>query len=111
MDMKYIITESQYKLLSESSSMDRLKRRITKESFEKYILDMVADFPDLCDDYEDEYEYSDSIIAMAIEHFFSVNEDYFSESSYEEFIDRIFLLCRDWYGENLTKYYVLTCQE
>ena len=111
MDMKYIITESQYKLLSESSSMDRLKRRITKESFEKYILDMVADFPDLCDDFVDEDEYSDSIIAMAIEHFFEVNEDYFSESSYEEFIDRIFLLCRDWYGENLIKYYVLTCQE
>lgn len=111
MDMKYIITESQYRLLSESSSMDRLKRRITQESFEKYILDMVVDFPDLCRDYEDEYEYSDSIIAMAIEHFFAVNEDYFDEGSYEEFIDRIFLLARNWYGDYLMEYYMRTCQE
>jgi len=111
MDMKYIITESQYKLLSESSSMDRLKRRITKESFEKYILDMVADFPDLCGDYEDKYEYSSSIIAMAIEHFFAVNEDYFSEDSYEKFIDAIFLLGRKWYGDDLMEYYAQTCQE
>ena len=54
--MKYIISESQYELLSESSLMDRLKRRVNKESFKRYILDMVADFPDLCGDYADEYE-------------------------------------------------------
>ena len=90
--MKYIITESQYELLSESDLMDRLKRRVTKESFMKYILETQEEFPDLCGDYGDEYEYSGNIIAMAIEHFFAVNEDYFTENSYEEFIDRIFLL-------------------
>jgi hypothetical protein len=109
--MKIIVTERQYELLSETFSMDRLKRRITKEFFGKYILDMVADFPMLCEDFGDEYQYSDSIIAMAIEHFFAVNEDYFPEGSYEEFIDIIFPLCQNWYGEDLIKNYVLTCKE
>ena len=107
--MKYIISESQYELLSESSLMDRLKRRVTKESFKKYILETQEEFPDLCGDYVDEYEYSDSIIAMAIEHFFAVNEDYFTENSYEEFIDRIFLLCQGWYGDDLMETYLTAC--
>ena len=109
--MKYIITESQYELLSESDLMDRLKRRVTKESFMKYILETQEEFPDLCGDYDDEYEYSGNIIAMAIEHFFAVNEDYFTENSYEEFIDIIFPLCQNWYGDDLMEVYVLACQE
>ena len=103
------IIESQHELLSESSLMDRLKRRVNKESFKKYILETQNEFPDICGDFVDEYEYSDSIIAMAIEHFFAVNEDYFTESSYEEFIDRIFLMCRDWYGDDLMETYFAAC--
>ena len=114
---EYIVTESQlqriieshHELLTESSLMGRLKRRITKESFKKYILETQEEFPDLCKDFVDEYEYSDSIIAMAIEHFFAVNEDYFTESSYEEFIDKIFLLCRGWYGDDLMETYFTSC--
>jgi hypothetical protein len=107
--MKYIISESQYELLSEYSLMGRLKRMVNKESFERYILETQDDFPLHCDDFVDEYEYSDSIIAMAIEHFFTVNEDYFTENSYEEFIDRIFPLCQNWYGDDLIEYYLTTC--
>lgn len=109
--MKYIITESQFELLSESSLMNRLKRRITKESFEKYILEMEADFPMLCEDFVDEYAYSDSIIAMAIEHFFAVNEDYFPEGSYEKFIDTIFPMCQNWFGKDLIETYITTCND
>lgn len=113
----YILTESQLKriiesqneLLSESDLMDRLKRRVTKESFMKYILETQEEFPDLCGDYADEYEYSGNIIAMAIEHFFAVNEDYFTENSYEEFIDRIFVLCQSWFGDDLMEYYLTAC--
>ena len=107
--MKYIITESQYELLSESDLMDRLKRRVTKESFMKYILETQEEFPDLCGDYDDEYEYSGNIIAMAIDHFFTVNEDYFPEGSYEEFIDIIFPLAQNWYGDDLMEYYLTAC--
>jgi hypothetical protein len=103
------IIESQYELLSESDLMDRLKRRVTKESFMKYILETQKEFPDLCGDFVDEYEYSDSIIAMSIEHFFAVNEDYFTENSYEEFVDRIFIMCRNWYGDDLMEYYLTAC--
>jgi hypothetical protein len=103
------IIESQHELLSESSLMDRLKRRITKESFKKYILETQEEFPDLCKDFVDEYEYSDSIIAMSIENFFVDNEDYFTEGSYEEFVDRIFLMCRNWYGDDLMETYFTAC--
>jgi hypothetical protein len=107
--MEYIITESQYKLVVESDFMDRLKRRVNKKSFEKYIIETQEEFPDLCGDYADEYEYSGNIIAMAIDHFFTVNEDYFPEGSYEEFIDRIFPLCQNWYGDDLMEYYLTAC--
>ena len=114
---EYIVTESQlkriveskYELLSESDLMDRLKRRVNKESFMKYILETQKEFPDLCGDFVDEYEYSDSIIAMSIENFFVDNEDYFNESSYEDFVDRIFLICREWYGDDLMEYYFTAC--
>jgi hypothetical protein len=107
--MKYIISESQHELLSESSLMDRLKRRVNKESFERYILETQAEWPTLCDDFVDEYEYSDNIIAMSIEHFFTVNEDDFTEGSYEEFIDIIFIMCRKWYGDDLIETYLSAC--
>jgi hypothetical protein len=103
------IIESQYELLSESSLMDRLKRRVNKESFMKYIIETQNEFPDLCGDFVDEYEYSDSIIAMSIENFFVDNEDYFTEGSYEEFVDRIFLMCRNWYGDDLMETYFTAC--
>lgn len=108
-DMECIITESQYKLLVESDFMDRLKRRVNKESFMKYILETQEEFPDLCGDYSDEYEYSGNIIAMAIDHFFIVNEDYFPEGSYEKFIDIIFPLAQNWYGDDLMEYYLNAC--
>ena len=107
--MKYIISESQHELLSESSLMDRLKRRVNKESFERYILETQAEWPTLCDDFEDEYEYSDNIISMSIEHFFTVNEDDFTMNEYEEFVDRIFLMCRNWYGDDLMETYLSAC--
>jgi hypothetical protein len=108
--MKYIITESQYELLSESYLMDRLKRRVTKGFFKKYIFETQKEFPSLCEDFVSEYEYSDSIISMAIENFFVDNEDYFNMSVYEEFVDRIFIMCRKWYGDDLIKAYVSACQ-
>lgn len=107
--MKFIVSESQYELLSESFEMGRLKRMVNKESFEKYILETQDDFPLHCDDFVDKSEYSDIIIGMAIDHFFVVNEDYFTENSYGEFIDRIFPVCQKWYGDDLTEYYLTTC--
>jgi hypothetical protein len=89
--------------------MDRLKRRVNKESFERYILETQAEWPTLCDDFEDEYEYSDNIISMSIEHFFTVNEDDFTMNEYEEFVDRIFLMCRNWYGDDLMETYLSAC--
>lgn len=109
--MKYNITESQFKLLSEYSVIDRLKRMVNKESFEKYILNAEAEFPMLCEDFVDEYEYSDNIIATAIENFFTINENYFTQSDYEEFVDRIFIMCGNWYGDNLRQNYVMTCND
>lgn len=103
------IVESQHELLSESDFMDRLKRRVNKKSFEKYIIETQEEFPDLCGDYADEYEYSGNIIAMAIDHFFTVNEDYFPEGSYEKFIDIIFPLAQNWYGDDLMEYYLTAC--
>jgi len=64
--MKYIITESQYNLLVENY-LSWLKRRVNPESMKKYITTAEINFPTLCDDFGDEFEYADNVIRWAVD--------------------------------------------
>ena len=65
--MKYIITESQYLILEESIIPLSIKRRANEEYLKEYISMGEINYPTLCDDFVDEYEYADAVIDYAID--------------------------------------------
>ena len=109
--MKYILTESQFALLSEDIDMQRLKRRMTYDSMVKFIHKAEIDFPTLCDDFSDEFEYADNVIGRAVDDFLTVDEDVFMAERYDELYDVVYDTCKDWFGDYLLEIYMSTCTE
>lgn len=109
--MKYIITESQYKLLFEDIKMQRLKRRLTYENMEKFIFEAEIDFPTLCDDFGDEFEYADNVISRAVDNFLLSDENSSLSNDHDELYDIIYDTTKDWYGDYLLEIYTSTCLE
>lgn len=108
--MKYIITESQYNLLVENY-LSWLKRRVNPESMKKYITTAEINFPTLCDDFGDEFEYADNVIRWAVDDFLTSNEDSYLDEMYDEIHDLIVDWCKGWFGEYLFEIYRNTCPE
>ncbi len=108
--MKYIITESQYNLLVENY-LSWLKRRVNPESMKNYITTAEINFPTLCDDFGDEFEYADNVIRWAVDDFLTSNEDSYLDEMYDEIHDLIVDWCKGWFGEYLFEIYRNTCPE
>ena len=69
-------------------------------------------YPTLCDDFQDEYEYSDHVIDYALDEFLSANKlDIEDEDYYSDVMDYFRNLCRDLFGEYLYEIYLTTCEE
>lgn len=111
--MKFIIAEDQYALILESSLTKWVKRRATQEILSKHILDGEINFPTLCDDFDDEYEYADEVISWAIDDFFEGYDlgDYIEEPDYVDVRDYLIILCRDLFGQRLLEIFRETCSE
>ena len=65
--MKYLINESQYKMLTGLAAMNWVKRRANKETMKDFITQGEINLPTMCDDFEDAYEYADAVIEYAID--------------------------------------------
>ena len=100
--MKYILTESQFALLSEDIDIQRLKRRMSYESMQKFINNAEMDFPTLCDDFGDEFEYADNVISRAVDDFLTADdENSFMSERYDELHNIVYDTCKDWFGDYL----------
>ena len=107
--MKYIVTESQYKLLKEYNIPLHIRRRANEETLKHYISLGEINYPTLCNDFDDAYDYADAVIDYAIDEFGGdtiEDEDYYSDV-----MDYIRTLCRDLFGEYLIDVYTQTCTE
>ena len=110
--MGYLITESQYKFLTESIYLG-LKRRLTYDKMESFIHNAEVDFPNPCDDYGDEFEFADNLISKAVDDFLTVDEN-FMNSLGDEY-DEIYEFVHDWTKDNFGEYvldiYYTTCED
>ena len=106
--MKYIITESQYNLLKESAIPLHIRRRGNKESLKHFISLGEMNFPTLCDDFSDGYEYSDSVIEYAVTELIEDMED---EDYYNDVIEYLSSICRDLFEDYLVGVYNDTCRD
>lgn len=110
--MKYVINESQYKMLTESDAMNWVKRRANEETMKDFITQGEINFPTLCDDFEDAYEYADAVIDYAIDELLvEFDEDMSDKDYYSDVMDLLIRLCRDKFGEYLIDIYERTCPE
>ena len=112
--MKYIISESQYELLVESNFYLRIKRRANKDVLEPYITRAEIEFPTLCDDFNDEFEYADNVIRWGLDDFLSENQYSDLQDSgedYDEVHSYLTDYCKKWFGERLMEIYRNTCSE
>jgi hypothetical protein len=109
--MKFLITESQYKMLSESDAPLWFRRRANKENMEKFITDGEINYPMLCDDFGDEFEYADNVIQYAVDEFLIIDEDLFESEDYNDIHNTLTEMCKDWFGEYLFDIYRNTCSE
>lgn len=108
--MKYILTEGQIQLLNESGLISFVKRRISPEYLKKFVSNGEINFPTLCDDFEDEFEYADNVIEWAVDDLFSeYGEDEYEDPEYNNIRDYITNYMRDEYGEYLFDIYRNTC--
>ena len=80
--MKYVITESQIKFLTENDSMFWVKRRVSQEFMEHYIWNSEQNYPMLCDDFGDEFDYADNVIEGAVNNFLTIQEETFLDDRY-----------------------------
>jgi hypothetical protein len=101
-------------VMSESTIPNTVKRRANTKTLQDYITNGEINYPMLCDDFEDGYEYADNVIDYAIDNFinefdenlFDYNEDYYSNV-----MDYLRTLCRDEFGQELIDIYNTTCIE
>ena len=110
--MKYIINESQYKVLLEVNIPLLIRRRANPEILEKYISDSEELNPPLCYQFKDGYDYADTIIDESIEDFLlDLNIDYDEEPNMNEILDYLKLFCRDTFGKSLVYLFEDNCAE
>ena len=90
-----------------------IRRRVNRESLEKYITDAEINFPTLCYDFNDEYEYAANIIGRAIDDFLLGEEDSFGydDENYDEIFEVVKSMCLDWFSDRLLNAYRQTCSE
>jgi len=106
--MKYIITESQYKLLKEYNIPLHIRRRANKETLKHFISLGEINYPTLCDDFSDGYEYSDRVIEYAVTELIEDMED---EDYYNDVIEYLYSVCRHLFEDYLVGVYNDTCTE
>jgi hypothetical protein len=111
--MKYIINESQYRLLNEQDQDWEMwfKRRFNIESLKFFIDKAIADEPSPCDEYEDEFDYAENRIDWAITDFLSTSEEFYNSEEYDEYHSILTDLCKEWFAEKLFDDYRSTCDE
>ena len=98
-NMKYIITESQLRLIQEDSMPLWMRRRLNTGELNNYLQKAVeGEDPSY---YSDEFEYADNMISFAVNDFLTIDDEFFEGDSFDEWTDRLTEIMKDEFGEEL----------
>ena len=98
--------------INESTIPSTIKRRANKETFKEYIFKAELEYPTLCDDFENEYEYADAVIDYAIDKLLDdVDDDIFDKDYISDVLDYLRSMCKILFGQYLIDVYKTTCSE
>jgi len=113
--MKYLITESQYNLLMESAFIKKLRRRFNEKTMRDYIYHVETEFPNPCEQFDNEFEYADTIINQAVDDFLFQDElwEYFHSGDWPvvKITDMMVTMCKEWFEDGLLGFHQTTCQD
>ena len=99
-------------VMSESTIPNTLKRRANSTTLQGYITNGEINYPTLCDDFEDGYEYADKVIDYAIDEFiYEIDDNIDDKDYYSDVMDYLRNLCRNEFGQELIDIYNTTCIE
>ena len=108
--MKYIISESQYRILLESKISLWVRRRVNVEYLRKYILEGKREYPNLCEFFEKPIDYSEAVIEYAVDEFMNENYNSLEEGdSYPDTIDYLKSFCRIHFRQELKDIFIEIC--
>jgi len=110
--MKYIITEEQYITIKESTIPTSIRRRANSSILDRYITNGIINYPTLCDDFDDAYQYVDNVIDFAVDELlYEIDDDIEDKEYYSDALDYLRGVFRELYEENLISDYEFTCGE
>lgn len=92
----------------ESNIPIHIRRRANEENLKKYISLGEMNYPTLCDDFDDAYDYADAVIEYAVDELIGDFED---EDYYNDVMDYLLSLCRELFEDYLVGVYDMTCTE
>ena len=113
----YVLTESQLKRIVEQTSdfMTKLRRRFNKKTMQDFIYHAETEFPDPCNQFDNEFEYADAVIGRAVTDFFFQEEleDYFHSGDWPvmKTENLMITMCKDWFEDGLLGHHQTTCQD
>ena len=108
--MKYIISESQHRLLLESKIPLWVRRRFNEEYLKTHIWAGEREYPNLCEFFERPIEYSEAVIEWAVDEFINYNSSSFEDDeSYPDTIDYLKSYCRTHFQDYLKNIFIETC--
>ena len=114
---EYIVTESQLKRIVEQTSdfITKLRRMFNKKTMQDFIYHAETEFPKLCEQFDNKFEYADAVINKAIDDFIFQEEFeqyvYSGDWNFYEQISLMTMVCKDWFEDGLLGHYQITCQD
>jgi predicted transcriptional regulator len=115
MIMKYIITKSQYQLITENTVFDKIKRRFNQEYLTEFIEEAIEDEDgyEPCSEFDNGYEYADEVIRNAINNFlYSLSSEIeLTQESFEETEEILVDLSKDWFNDSLMESFEQYCSD
>ena len=110
--MRYIITESQYKLIMEENIPSSIRRRTDKETLDHYINLGIMNYPTLCDDFDNPHAYVNDVVDYAIfELIYDINDEMENKDYFYRVLNYLREVFLNLYEDKLIEDYNFTCIE
>ena len=98
--------------INESTVPSSIRRRANRETLKAYINRAELEYPTLCDDFGDEYEYAVAVIDYAIDKLLDdVDDDIFEQDYISDVLDYLRSMTEIMFGQYLIEVYKTTCSE
>lgn len=104
------VVSVQTHLLKENDSELWFKRRVNPEYLRFFIDKAIADEPNPCDEYDDEFDYAENRIDWFVTDFLSEHEESYNSDEYDDYYSELIDLCKEWFAEELFQIYRDKCE-